>query len=37
VTAIPSLLLFQGGQEAARRLGELGEDGLEDWLASALA
>jgi thioredoxin 1 len=37
VTAIPSLLLFQGGQEAARRLGELDEDGLEDWLASALA
>src|SRR5580658_272646 len=37
VTAIPSLLLFQRGQEAARRLGELGEDGLEDWLAAALA
>jgi thiol-disulfide isomerase/thioredoxin len=37
VTAIPSLLLFQGGQEAARRLGDLGEDDLEDWLAAALA
>jgi thioredoxin 1 len=37
VTAIPSLLLFQDGQEAARRLGELGEDSLEDWLAASLA
>ena len=37
VTAIPSLLLFRGGQEAARRLGELSEERLEDWLAASLA
>jgi thioredoxin-like negative regulator of GroEL len=37
VTAVPSLLLFHEGQEAARRLGELSEHGLEDWLGAALA
>jgi thioredoxin-like negative regulator of GroEL len=36
VTAIPSLLLFHGGQEVARRIGEVGEHDLEDWVALAL-
>ena len=32
VVATPTLLLFRNGQLAARRIGELGDDDLEDWI-----
>lgn len=37
VAAAPSLLLFRNGQEVDRRIGELGEHDLEEWLTLALA
>jgi thioredoxin len=37
VTAAPSLLLFRNGQEVERRLGEVSERDLEDWITLALA
>jgi len=36
VTAIPTVLYFRQGQVAARRIGELGDSDLEDWLAALL-
>jgi len=33
VTAIPSILHFRRGQVAARRVGEMSADDLDDWLA----
>lgn len=37
VIAVPSLLLLRGGREINRRLGEVGERDLDDWLAQVLA
>jgi thioredoxin-like negative regulator of GroEL len=37
VTAAPSLLLFRNGQEVERRLGEVSERDLDDWITLALA
>jgi thioredoxin 1 len=37
VAGVPSLLLFRNGQLAARRIGELSERDLEDWIATVLA
>jgi thioredoxin 1 len=37
VAGVPSLLLFRNGQLAARRIGELGERDLEDWIETLLA
>lgn len=34
VAAVPSLLLFRQGQLAGRRIGELGERAIEDWILS---
>lgn len=34
VNAVPTLLLFRSGQVAARRLGEVEEGDLRDWLAT---
>ncbi len=36
VTAIPTVLFFRQGQLAARRIGELEDGDLEDWLAALL-
>ena len=36
VAAAPSLLLFRNGQVVDRRIGELGENDLEEWLTLAL-
>lgn len=35
VTALPSLVLFRNGQMLAQRIGELGIEDLEDWIAGA--
>lgn len=32
VSAVPTLLLFRNGQMAARRLGELSEQDIADWI-----
>jgi thioredoxin-like negative regulator of GroEL len=32
VAAVPTLLLFRNGQLAGRRVGELSEQAIEDWL-----
>jgi thioredoxin-like negative regulator of GroEL len=36
VTAIPMVLYFRQGQVAARRIGELGDSDIVDWLAALL-
>ncbi|HXY99670.1 MAG TPA: thioredoxin family protein [Stellaceae bacterium] len=36
VMAVPLLLLLRDGREIDRRLGEVGERDLDDWLAQAL-
>ena len=37
VAGVPSLLLFRNAQMAARRIGELSERDLEDWIETLLA
>jgi thioredoxin-like negative regulator of GroEL len=37
VTAVPSLLLFRHGQVVGRRIGELAESDLDDWITRTLA
>lgn len=37
VTAVPSLLLLREGQVISRRLGEINETALDDWIAVAQA
>ena len=37
VAGVPSLLFFSNGQIVARRIGELSERDLEDWVESLLA
>ncbi|MGO8918549.1 MAG: thioredoxin family protein [Stellaceae bacterium] len=37
VAAVPSLLLFRNGQEVERRIGEVSERDLDDWMTLALA
>jgi thioredoxin 1 len=37
VAGVPSLLFFRNGQIVARRIGELSERDLEDWIESLLA
>jgi thioredoxin-like negative regulator of GroEL len=37
VACVPSLLFFRNGQIVARRIGELSERDLEDWIESLLA
>jgi thioredoxin-like negative regulator of GroEL len=37
VAGVPSLLFFRNGQIIARRIGELSERDLEDWIESLLA
>jgi thiol:disulfide interchange protein len=37
LAGVPSLLFFRNGQIAARRIGELSEHDLEDWIESLLA
>lgn len=36
VTGVPSLLLFRNGREVGRRVGEIRERDLEDWITLAL-
>lgn len=35
VTALPAMVLLRNGQVVAQRIGELGADDLEDWIAGA--
>lgn len=35
VTALPAMVLLRNGQVVAQRLGELGAEDLEDWIAGA--
>jgi thioredoxin-like negative regulator of GroEL len=37
VTAVPSLLLLRGGEVVGRRLGEIKDTALDDWIADAQA
>jgi hypothetical protein len=37
VAGVPSLLFFRSGQVVARRVGELSERDLEDWIESLVA
>jgi thioredoxin-like negative regulator of GroEL len=37
VAGLPALVLFRSGQAAARRLGEIDDDALRDWLDDELA
>jgi thioredoxin-like negative regulator of GroEL len=37
VAGVPSLLFFRNGQTVARRVGDLSERDLEDWIESLLA
>ena len=37
VAGVPALVLFRSGQAAARRLGEIEDDDLQEWLETELA